>query len=64
MRGWSMNLLARDKRVMPWRIEDEMKRRSRACAGKDRRYPDFAEQITQSVEFAHWGEPAANVKMR
>jgi len=25
MRGWSMNLLARDKRVMPWRIEDEMK---------------------------------------
>ena len=23
---WSMNLLARDKHVMPWRIEDEMKR--------------------------------------
>src|SRR5579863_3899812 len=23
---WSMNLLSRDKHVMPWRIEDEMKR--------------------------------------
>jgi putative intracellular protease/amidase len=23
---WSMNLLARDKHVMPWRIEDELKR--------------------------------------
>jgi putative intracellular protease/amidase len=23
---WSMNLLAKDKHVMPWRIEDEMKR--------------------------------------
>lgn len=23
---WSMNLLARDKHVMPWRIEDEMKK--------------------------------------
>ncbi len=23
---WSMNLLARDKHVMPWRVEDEMKR--------------------------------------
>jgi putative intracellular protease/amidase len=23
---WSMNLLARDKHVMPWRIEDEIKR--------------------------------------
>jgi hypothetical protein len=23
---WSMNLLSRDKQVMPWRIEDEMKR--------------------------------------
>src|SRR5262245_12639008 len=23
---WSMNLLARDKHIMPWRIEDEMKR--------------------------------------
>jgi putative intracellular protease/amidase len=23
---WSMNLLPRDKHVMPWRIEDEMKR--------------------------------------
>jgi putative intracellular protease/amidase len=24
--AWSMNLLPRDKRVMPWRIEDELKR--------------------------------------
>jgi putative intracellular protease/amidase len=23
---WSMNLLSRDKHVMPWRVEDEMKR--------------------------------------
>jgi putative intracellular protease/amidase len=23
---WDMNLLARDKHVMPWRIEDEMRR--------------------------------------
>jgi putative intracellular protease/amidase len=23
---WEMNLLSRDKHVMPWRIEDEMKR--------------------------------------
>jgi hypothetical protein len=23
---WSMNLLSRDKHVMPWRIEDELKR--------------------------------------
>src|SRR5438093_9052469 len=23
---WSMNLLSRDKHVMPWRIEDEMRR--------------------------------------
>ena len=23
---WSMNLLARDKHVMPWRIEDELKK--------------------------------------
>jgi putative intracellular protease/amidase len=23
---WSMNLLSRDKHIMPWRIEDELKR--------------------------------------
>jgi len=23
---WSMNLLSRDKHIMPWRIEDEMKK--------------------------------------
>ena len=24
--SWSMNLLAREKHVMPWRIEDEMRK--------------------------------------
>jgi putative intracellular protease/amidase len=28
---WSMNLLSRDKHVMPWRVEDELKRVGAQC---------------------------------
>jgi putative intracellular protease/amidase len=28
---WSMNLLSRDKHVMPWRIEDELRKLGANC---------------------------------